>query len=157
MKQNICILIIALSIFSSKSGIAQEVIASTGIYIETSSLTMDYTVGEIFVSTFSNSTNKLQQGFHQPSLSLTTSYQNPSFDYMISAYPNPTTDYLTVECSSLNKAYYLLFDIQGKLIEQNNITNHQTKIDVQELISSTYILKILDSKNHIKTFKIVKQ
>ena len=54
------------------------------------------------------------------------------------------------------KLTYLLYDMQGKLLDTKQVVNNSTTIGMQELPKSTYLLSLLDNNSLIKTFRIVK-
>jgi hypothetical protein len=84
----------------------------------------------------------------------------------VSAYPNPTTDLLTLIIGtsiSLNDQpmTYRLLDMNGKVIETQKIINENTTIVMSNLLPANYfltVLKTIDGKSpqEIKTFKITK-
>ncbi len=58
-------------------------------------------------------------------------------------YPNPSTDYVTVQLPSGSlKADVSVFDLAGRLMKTSSITSSSNKIDVQDLSTGMYILKI---------------
>jgi len=76
------------------------------------------------------------------------------------AYPNPTNDLLTLSFEYFDSMFvnlsYLLFDINGKLIESKNVKNINTNISMRNLVSATYFLNVLQGNTSIKIFKIIK-
>jgi hypothetical protein len=100
------------------------VLASSGMSASTSTISMDYTIGEVAISTLSSSNNILTQGFHQ-GLS-TTSGIDPMEGNTIpcTVFPNPVSDYLTIGFSdALQEDIMLcLTDITGKLLFQSVLT-----------------------------------
>jgi hypothetical protein len=76
----------------------------------------------------------------------------------MSTYPNPTTDYLNLSIGNYNqeKLTLQLFDVAGKLLLDQTITEPNTVIDMNRFTMATYYLTITDSQKPIKTFKIIK-
>jgi hypothetical protein len=79
----------------------------------------------------------------------------------VSIYPNPTTDNITLSIEGVDQLpiqgiYYQLFDINGKLIKSDKISNHQTTIKIGSLEAANYFVKVMQENNEIKTFKIQK-
>lgn len=65
------IFILLLSVGSAQAqSIERSVIGSAGSTLSNASVSLDFTVGEIAVTTITDGTTTLSQGFHQPSLSL---------------------------------------------------------------------------------------
>jgi hypothetical protein len=75
-------------------------------------------------------------------------------------FPNPTTDYVTINMESLDFAdrqrSYQLFDLQGRLMRQNAIYQNETQINLSYLSSSTYLLLVYSDNQMTKSFKIIK-
>jgi len=58
-------------------------------------------------------------------------------------YPNPSSDYLVVQLPSGSlKAAISVFDLAGRLMKTSSITSSANKVDVQDLSTGMYILKI---------------
>jgi regulatory protein YycH of two-component signal transduction system YycFG len=76
------------------------------------------------------------------------------------AYPNPTSDILTLSIEFPDKLNsnlsYQLFDLNGKLIESKKVENSNTSIDMNNLVPAAYILNVNKDNISIKTFKIIK-
>ncbi len=62
--------IILINFFSQAQNIERQVIASTGETISNASVTLDFTVGELAVTTITDGNSTLTQGFHQASIRL---------------------------------------------------------------------------------------
>ena len=67
------LLLIALisSAFASAQSLERQVIGSSGTSFSNATAQLDFTVGELAVTTLSNGTNDLTQGFHQTNLQVT--------------------------------------------------------------------------------------
>ena len=63
-------------------------------------------------------------------------------------YPNPAGDKIHLQDSDLKNSEIKLFNVQGELLK-NISKNNISEIDVSDLPSGVYILKILDNKNVI--------
>jgi hypothetical protein len=76
----------------------------------------------------------------------------------ITAYPNPTSDYLTLSINEfdISNLSYQLFDMQGKLLLSTKITNEKTSIVMSNLIPAVYFVRVMEGIKNVKTFKIVK-
>jgi PKD repeat protein len=74
----------------------------------------------------------------------------------IELYPNPANNFLTVQFSGSGQYQMQMQDISGKVI--NNTRTSQTiyKIDMQNLTSGLYFLKITKDE-HKAVFKVIKQ
>ena len=138
---------------------AQDVISTTGKYAETGSGSLSWSVGEPVVETVSDGSNTLTQGFHQSKLTVTTIYDKEIIGIEIKVYPNPTSNYLSVEVNSEKQKELLLslFDMSGKLISQEKMTSSKQTVSMKEYAPATYLLKVTENNKELKTYQIVKQ
>ena len=58
----------------------------------------------------------------------------------IHIYPNPASEYLIIESSK--EELYEIYDLQGKLIQKDNITVPKTKVNVAAIPKGIYIIKV---------------
>lgn len=70
-------------------------------------------------------------------------------------YPNPADDFINISTNNnFKNADVSLFDISGKLVLEKEIDSDNNKIDISDIISGTYIVKI-KSGNKVEQQKIV--
>ena len=86
---------------------------------------------------------------------LTLSDEEVAFEE-INIYPIPATDELTIENTTQQDFALQLFDINGKLIKAEQLSNYRNNLDVSSLNSGVYILK-LSNKSGVYTKRIIKQ
>jgi hypothetical protein len=144
--------------FLSAQSVTPEVVASSGAHMESSEAQLSFTVGECITETFSSTNNQLTQGFQQSKYTVVDISEKSLSDLSISVYPNPSTDYINIDISNEdNKSFNVeLYDMSGRIVKSDEISSNN-KINMQDLSSAEYILKVFDSKNNLlKTFKIVK-
>lgn len=67
-------------------------------------------------------------------------------DLNVTVYPNPATDFVTVE-TNLSTVNYVLYDAMGKRVANGNINNSHTTIDVSSLNQGTYLIHLKDENN----------
>ncbi len=60
---------------------------------------------------------------------------------LVSVYPNPAKDYVTVECSASNMEKVSLYDLKGRLIYSENTSSNRFELSVSNLQAGVYILK----------------
>jgi hypothetical protein len=77
---------------------------------------------------------------------------------LISAYPNPATEYLVLNINGfeLSNLAYQLCDMQGKVLQSEKITGNQTSIDMSNLALASYILKVAKGDKEVKILKVIK-
>ncbi len=138
---------------------AQELVSSSGNNYTNSKGTIHYSVGELMVETFINSSNYVTQGFHQSKLTVTSISELNNDEVSISVYPNPTSDNLKLIVNSVNldNNRFELYDISGSKILHGKIRNAETILKLSNLKSSIYILKIFKEEKEINSYKIIKQ
>jgi hypothetical protein len=85
--------------------------------------------------------------------------KNTTFNVSLNAFPNPTTDNLTLQINNFNneKLSYQLYDMQGKQLDNGQITKQETLINTLNLPSSIYFINVIDQENKkVQSFKIIK-
>lgn len=139
---------------------AQESVLSSGGNSSGSSGNVSYSVGQIFYKTVNGTTAYLSQGVEQPfEIQTVLGLDNFNVSLELSVYPNPTTDiiYLKVKESSFELLQYQMFDMNGRLIENNKIQDNLTIVQMDKYPEAIYLLKVLDKGEEVKTFKIIKK
>ncbi len=151
---------------------AQEAISATGGNASGSGGTASYTVGQIFYQTRTGTNGSVAEGVQQPyEISVVTGIEEViGINLSVSAYPNPTADYLILEVDASayfdNAQYkppgiqamrYQLYDMSGKLLQSKMIIGTQTTIVMSNLVPATYLLKVTRGNKEVKTFKVVKR
>jgi hypothetical protein len=165
--------------FSLSTVSAQTSINATGGNASGSGGSTSYSVGQVVYTTNTGTNGSVAQGVQQSfEISVVTGLEEAKgINLTVSAYPNPTTDYLTLEVDasttlSIQSLTYQLFDMQGKLLQNEKITGNQTSIVMSNLLPSTYFVKVIQNNkevhhvksnevgakqfNVVKTFKIIK-
>ncbi len=154
-KVNLSALLLGLGLAAQ----SQQATTATGGNASGSGGTVAYSVGQIVYTTNTGTTGSVAQGVQQPyEISIVLGIDNHSINLGLSAYPNPTTNYLTLnvgnfELSTLN---FQLYDISGKLIERRKIISISETIAMENLPTATYFLKVTNNNKEVKTFKIIK-
>lgn len=138
---------------------AQQVVATAGSTHSNSNGSMSFTIGEGVANTLTKGDKALTQGFQQASITVSIVSEPKDLDFSISAYPNPTTDVLTLLIGKENVSgfQYLLYDINGKLLIQKNLEASEIAVHLGQLKAGSYFIKIQDGLKELKTFKIIKQ
>lgn len=125
-----------------------------------SSGSIAYSIGQVFYTYIGESVYNVAQGI-QHKESEENDDNTVVSDTEIILYPNPTTDFVTIKMSGFDfenkEGSYQLYDIQGRLIKQSEITQTTTESDLSYLSSSTYILRVLFDGEIQETFKVLKK
>lgn len=139
---------------------AQESILSSGGNSSGSNGNVSYSIGQLFYKTVNGPTAYLSPGVEQPfEIQTVLGQDNFNVNLELSVYPNPTTDiiYLKIKESSFESIQYQLFDINGRLVENNKVFGNSTIIQMGKYPEAIYLLKVLDNNKEVKTFKIIKK
>ncbi|MFI1770852.1 T9SS type A sorting domain-containing protein [Thalassobellus citreus] len=161
MKKNIFfkqILLPSLLVFVFNTMQAQDALIASGSNISGSGGSVSYSVGQIVQETNIGTNGSAIQGiqfyFDATSLAVVDIETNLN----ISTYPNPTSSILniTIDGKQDGKLSYSLFNLLGALITSGDIKNNTVQINIEDLPMATYLLKLSNSNNNIKTFKIIK-
>jgi len=90
-----------------------------------------------------------------PQLSPENSSNVNSFFKNVLIYPNPANNFVFINNAENSKVE--IYDVFGKVVLSKNIENNNTKIEINELLSGTYIIKIYKNNElFINKFIIVK-
>jgi len=140
---------------------AQVAVQAAGSNASGSGGTVSYSIGQVVYQTFNSLNTSIAEGVQQPyEISVVTAIENvSSICLLITAYPNPTTEYLTLSISEfkLSGLSFQLFDVNGKLLKNENISDTKTSIAMSNFVTSTYFLNVTRNNKTIKTFKIIKK
>ena len=159
--QRLYTIFIFFTVFSI-GAIAQDldhyVIGSDGGHSRNNQFSLDYTIGEV-VTEFGEDTTggvHLTQGFQQTMLSI-VSVEEHLADIEIDIYPNPAVDYLNVSIPVLQEdMQFALFDMQGKLIDQQKINSQAFTIGFSNQSTGNYLLVFSTKDQRIKTLQVQK-
>ncbi len=147
--------------FSLSTVSAQTSVNATGGNVSGSGGSASYSVGQVVYTTHTGTNGSVAQGVQQPyEISVVSAIEEAKgITLSVSAYPNPTSDYLILEVTdfSLSPLTFYLYDMNGKLLQTQKITNNLTSIVMSNLVPATYFVKVIQEKNEVKTFKIVKR
>jgi hypothetical protein len=139
---------------------AQECVNATGGNASGSGGSASYSVGQVVYTTHTGTSGSVAEGVQQPyEISVVTAIEEAKgINLSVSAYPNPTTDYLTLEVKEfdLSNLSFQLYDMNGKLLLNEKITGNQTSIVMSNLVPATYFVKVIQGSKEVKTFKIIK-
>ena len=147
---------------------AQQATVATGGTASGNGGTVSYSIGQVVYTTATGTNGSVAQGVQQAYeiTAVTGIEEAKGISLEVSAYPNPTTDLLTLTIGasiSFNDQpmSYKLLDMNGKIIETQKIVDENTTIVMSNLLPANYFLtvvKTMDGKSsqEVKTFKITK-
>lgn len=153
------ILLMAMLLMSFCMLQAQQSVTVSGGNAQSETGTISYAVGQSFGQTYVAQTGSLSEGVLQPfEISDITDVEHVNVHVNLSAYPNPTTNYLMLDISDelTPNMLYQIFTIDGKMVSQYSIRDNRTTIDLISAQSGVYLLKVFCDQELIKVFKIIK-
>lgn len=156
------ILLLAIGLVEMKAQIA---IPAAGGNASGAGGSASYSMGQVVYTSNTGINGSVAAGVQQPyEISVVTGLNDDNVIRLVcSAYPNPTTDFLTLQIQGDAKSQYtaFLYNTIGTLLKTIKVEDNETSIDMSDLIKATYFLKIVNTINpssteEIKTFKIIK-
>jgi hypothetical protein len=154
------ILLFATALLWAALSQAQESTNATGGDATGSGGTVAFSIGQVVYTTNTVASGTVSQGVQQAYEIFTVGIIESKLNISLSVFPNPTPENLTLQLSDFNseKLEYQLFDIQGKLLNNGQVTTHQTLINTSGLPPATYFLNVVNQKNKkLQSFKIIKK
>lgn len=140
--------------------ISPQVIASAGTHYAAGNAQLSWTVGEPVITTVSNGSNIITQGFHQTLLNATAVEEQTVAGINVNVFPNPTQDMLNVNIiNNLKDLQMELFDMNGKLLQAQKIGAAQgtVQVNMTEYARANYLLRVFAVDGSVNyTYKVQK-
>jgi len=148
------------------------VITSSGNYNLSAAGSLQWTIGEPIIETFTSAGSILTQGFQQSNYNITetdstrmlsfgsgpaTSLYFPMFTAKV--FPNPVSDIINVNITSeiTGSTKVELLDFSGRSIFEERFIEQAIQINLQSIPPGIYFMRVSNSVNgYFKTFKIEK-
>lgn len=151
----LCFLLLG-SLTSYCQSAEQQVISSSGNHYNNGTIQLSYTIGEPVISTESNTTSTLTQGFHQTNWKF-LGLEDFAPEITISVFPNPVMNQLNIQSNDFIGITYQLFDSNGKLVFEDELKDSNTQLNTETLAPAMYsIFFRSEDKSNLKTFKLIK-
>jgi hypothetical protein len=142
------------TVIITASARSQQVINTTGATILSNTHIIEYSIGELAITTISAPNNYATQGVLQPYVKVinpTCNIINQAFQY----FPSPTYDRLRLVGQYNWIDAYQVFAADGKLVRSLKFYNNE--IDLTNLPTGVYFIRMLPGcNNNYKTIKILK-
>ncbi|HEY8688673.1 MAG TPA: T9SS type A sorting domain-containing protein [Chitinophagaceae bacterium] len=166
MRKNFLVLFCLCFFLTAKSQSPDpSIISAAGGSDKTSTISLDWTMGEYAVETITSASKMYTQGFHQPLLieTITTARTASDADnYTISIAPNPIISIVNfgIVSTKAGRVFITISDVNGLIFIQKNIAinSGNIQIDMSSLRAGTYMLTVRDgvAANVIKSYRIIK-
>ncbi len=166
------LLLLGILVLLSTSSIQAQSIAPQSVNTAGAKMTqangsLNFTVGELVVLTFSDSDgNTLGGGFTSGSTTSaisTASILEPDPQWLhVKVYPNPTSGLLTVAVQEMKIPQLTLevYDVNGKIVmtkKHTDATSNDITINTSSWVSGIYFLNLKNNNQVIGTYKIIKE
>jgi hypothetical protein len=153
------ITLLAVLSFATQLVNAQETIPVSGGEATGAGGEVSYTIGQLVYTNPTTAAGSLNQGIQQAFEFVTLS--NPALTAVTLkavTYPNPTTEFiiLSLKDGNLTGVSYAMYDLLGRFVSKGAVTQAETKIAMKNLPIGTYVLKVDQNNQALKTFKIIK-
>ncbi len=152
-------IITLLLLFYFSNLIAQQATVATGGNAFGNNGSSSYSIGQVAYTNQVGNNGKVNQGIQQPFEIFTLGTDDfPEITLEMVVFPNPTTAFvnLSIPNYTSENLKYQLFDINGRVIQNQKITQSETSISLAELANAIYLLQVSDDNKLLKTFKIIK-
>lgn len=152
------IVLCATALLSQAQTLSPEVISSAGGKMQSASISLDWTLGEMAVTRWNTPNGFATEGFHQPVLQITLlpEYSSPK----VSIAPNPVQSTLNVRVNEAPQKtlFAQLVDVKGRvLVQRTNLGLGNTELNLSNLPAGTYFLQVLQQNGKtLEAFKVVK-
>ena len=121
---------------------------------------LEWTLGETVIETITNTNTMYSQGFHQPIIEVERYLILKDDDLQI--FPNPVNVYLNIKMLSDIDSHldFNIYDSYGRSIKQTLdgiLIDNTVKLDVNDLPSGIYVLRISNAEGDLKSYKFIKR
>jgi hypothetical protein len=153
MKYYIFLIFVFISFINSRSqSISPTVVNSSGTTYKANGIQLDWSLGELAITTISNQGQSISQGFLQTGLVFVSS-DEPS-EISVQVFPNPVTDYLTILVEENEVEELSILDQTGKILSTQKFL---PVVSFQNLADGTYYVNLKNKEfKTLKTLKIIK-
>jgi len=155
----IAVLLFLFSFLFNPISFAQQAVLSSGGDTSGSGGSLSYSVGQIAYHTNSatsgeSSAEGVQHAYEIYAYASIEEGNTNSFTVTIS--PNPATDIINIKSIEFAFSSYSLFDFKGKLLKTKKLNSENTIINLEKYSRGSYLLKIKNKNQLVKSFKIIK-
>ncbi len=154
------ILITATLGFATLLGaLAQSAVVTTGGNT-TGNGSVSYSVGQTAFVPIASARGNIDPGVqHIYNITVVGLFDELRISLHAIAYPNPTSDFLSLRVDGMDthNMRYSLVSLSGQALLADKLAGEFTSIDMSALQPDVYLLNVIDGKQTLKTFKIIKK
>ncbi|MBN2612423.1 MAG: T9SS type A sorting domain-containing protein [Bacteroidales bacterium] len=152
----------AIIILTTALGLyAQESFNAAGGNASDNGGSVSYSVGQVTYLTQSGTNYSVSEGVQQAyEISVVSTIEEAEGITLTAiVYPNPVADYLSLILKEfeISNMSYLLYNLDGKILQSGIIDDNQTNIAMGNLVASTYLLSVIQNNKEVKSFIIIKK
>ena len=138
---------------------AQNAVATAGGTAVGNTHIMSYSVGQIACSNATSANNRLTEGVQQPYTVENVSIPDiKTFDFEISAYPNPASHTLNLKRSQNDNTLQVeLYSVGGQKLHSAIWQGDMLSLDLANLNAGIYCIRIFDQNGKQKVYRITKK
>ena len=149
------LLFVAVSASSFSQQISASLLCSGGETFVTANQSLEFAIGEIATETYPSDINTLSQGFIQGTPEETDIYEDFLEAVNIKIFPNPSKGQMTLNCE-IKPEYIEVIDLHGQVIFTIQNPEKSVILNIENLKSGIYLLKIIFEGNVPITKRIIK-
>ncbi|MEY3312473.1 MAG: hypothetical protein RL348_1822 [Bacteroidota bacterium] len=154
----LCLLLIFFSFYQNAS--AQQSFNAVGGDAKGPTGSVSYSVGLLMYRTNISRTGMECQGVQQPLeiARILSSEEYNTQDLSIFAYPNPTTDMLSISSQNDFPSGTIaeFRDMKGSIVKSMTLESNTHSFSISEFVTGTYVLVIKNEDTILASFKIIK-
>ena len=141
---------------------AQHDVLSAGGDISSGSGSVAFSIGQVAFINYSSESGSISQGVQQPNIFNIVGTEDLDKEWTATLYPNPASDLVYVDLKNdnifkkYNQLNIHLFDVNGKLLAQKEISSIITSFPLTTLTDAVYIMQISQDQQVLKSFKLYK-
>jgi hypothetical protein len=146
------------SVLVFSQSISRQLVGAAGESYKNASYQLDWSIGELQTETYKATGQTLTQGFHQGNYLVTAIEQAKDLKFEITAFPNPTTDFIGLKFDNSKPAslQYTITDMIGKVLQTGRLCENNQQINFANYTVGTYFIIIKQNNQFVKSFKIIK-
>jgi len=148
-----------ISIFIFISTLASSLFSQTSINtIGTSEKSSAGSVSFSIGQTVFNFSNGINEGVQQPIELFQLNSEKNNHNNNVTVYPNPTSQkiFVNLDIPLIGSECYTIISADGKLVLSGKLVK-ENEINISSLPSEIYIFSIIQNKNSIQSYKLIKK
>lgn len=150
-----CLTVVLTACTLSAQSLSPTVVATAGETYTSPTVNVEWTLGELMIESYAG-TLVLTQGFHQPTVQITSLKDLAASLGTIKVYPNPTTSSLSIESEKHGNLQVALWDMNGRLLLQKRLSATISQLELSHLPQGIYVLRMTDGQRATRSIRIEK-